>query len=327
VQDKRYTKKSLKKMAAGSADPGQTPATSAKPPPPGAADGLLGEIAGSLDDLKKKWQPAGGPTYGKEKKEKERFRLADLEPSACPFSTGDKQRDKAAVEALAAELDTFQGLFYADQRYKLLVVLQGTDASGKDGTLRGVFSRMSPLGVQTVGWKAPSEEERAHDYLWRIHQKMPRAGEIVLFNRSHYEEVLVPPVNGWITLEQTAQRFAQINDFERMLSETGTVVLKFMLHISLDEQRERLQERVDDATKNWKFDIGDLDRRKQWKQYQQAYENLLNSTSTSWAPWTVVPADSKTHRNLMIALLIRQALQKLGLRYPADPALQGLQVS
>ncbi|MEP6965711.1 MAG: PPK2 family polyphosphate kinase, partial [Polaromonas sp.] len=221
-------------------------------------------------------------------------KLADFDPAAKPLSTGDKEQDKALVEALALELDTLQNLFYADKRYKLLIILQGTDTAGKDGTLRGVFSRISPLGVRTVGWKAPIEDERAHDFLWRIHQVVPGAGEIMIFNRSQYEDVLVPPVNGWITPEQTAQRYQQINDFERMLSETGTVILKFMLHISLDEQRERLQERLDDPSKRWKFSMGDLEVRKQWKQYQQAYEDLLNATSTPWAPWTVVPANSKT---------------------------------
>jgi PPK2 family polyphosphate:nucleotide phosphotransferase len=326
MPDKKYAEKSLKKKLFKVAGSGSAPIPDAEPQPPLSADSLLLEMAASLDDLKKKWQPAGS-LQSNGKKEKDQFKLADMYPSAHPFSTGDKQRDKTAVEALATELDTFQGLLYADKRFKLLVILQGTDASGKDGTLRSVFSRMSPLGVQTVGWKAPSADERAHDYLWRIHQKVPAAGEIMVFNRSHYEEVLVPPVNGWITLEQTQQRFAHINDFERMLSETGTVVLKFMLHISFEEQRTRLQERVDDVTKHWKFDIGDLDTRKHWKQYQQAYEDLLNATSTKWAPWTVVPADSKTHRNLMVALLIRQALQRLGLRYPANPELKGLQVS
>ena len=256
-----------------------------------------------------------------------RCKLADFDPSAKPFSTGDKLLDKAAVDALASELDGLQNLLYADRRYKLLVILQGTDTSGKDGTLRGVFNRMSPLGVHTVGWKAPTEDERAHDYLWRIHHQMPAAGEIMIFNRSHYEDVLVPPVNGWITPEQTAQRFAQINDFERMLTENGTVILKFMLHISFDEQRERLQERIDDETKHWKFALGDIEARKQWKPYQKAYENLLNATSTAWAPWTVVPANSKTHRNLMIATLLRDAFLKLDLRYPpSDPALRGIKI-
>ena len=253
--------------------------------------------------------------------------MADFDPSAKPFSSGDKQQDKDAVDALASELDALQDLFYADKRYKLLVILQGTDTSGKDGTLRAVFSRMSPLGVHTVGWKAPNEEEQAHDCLWRIHQKMPADGEIMVFNRSHYEDVLVPPVNGWITPEQTAQRFAQINDFERMLTENGTVILKFMLHISFDEQRVRLQERIDDETKHWKFALGDIQVRKQWQTYQKAYAALLNATSTPWASWTVVPSDSKTHRNLMIATLIKNALLKLDLRYPpADPALRGIKV-
>ena len=253
--------------------------------------------------------------------------MSDFDPSAKPFSSGDKQRDIAATEALAIELDALQNLFYADKRYKLLVILQGTDTSGKDGTLRGVFNRMSPLGVHTIGWKAPTEDERAHDYLWRIHEKMPGNGETMIFNRSHYEDVLVPPVNGWITPKQTAQRFAQINDFERMLTENGTIILKFMLHISFDEQRVRLQDRIDDDTKHWKFALGDIEARKQWKPYQKAYAALLGATSTPWAPWTVVPANSKTHRNLMIATLLRDTLLKLDLRYPpGDSALKGIKI-
>ncbi|MDI1273114.1 PPK2 family polyphosphate kinase [Polaromonas sp.] len=266
------------------------------------------------------WQP---PTTGRGRP----FGLSGLQPSAKPFSSGAKADDKAAVEALAMELDGLQDLFYADKRYKLLVLLQGTDTSGKDGTIRAVFSRTSPLGVHTVGWKAPSEEERAHDYLWRIHRQMPGAGETMIFNRSHYEDVLVPVVKGWITPEQTAQRFAHINEFERLLAETGTVILKFMLHISFEEQGQRLQERVDDPTKRWKFSMGDLEVRKQWADYQTAYEALLGATSTAWAPWTVVPADSKTHRNLMVATLVRDKLKSLDLRYPPDdPALAGLKI-
>lgn len=254
-------------------------------------------------------------------------KLSGFDPKAKPFSSGDKAQDKASVEALGGELDTLQELFYADRRYKLLVLLQGMDAAGKDGTVRGVFGRLSPLGVDTVGWKMPSEEERAHDYLWRIHQKVPGAGQVMIFNRSHYEEVLVPVVNGWITPEQTHQRYQHINDFERLLVETGTVVLKFMLHISFEEQRVRLQERVDDPTKHWKFSLADLEVRKQWTAYQQAYEALLGATSTRWAPWTVVPADSKTHRNLMIATVVRDTLRGLDLRYPpSDPKLTGLKV-
>ena len=254
-------------------------------------------------------------------------RLKDFDPGDKPFSKGNKAEDQARVLALAREIDELQNLFYADGRHKLLVILQGTDTSGKDGTIRGVFGQTSPLGVHTVGWKAPTEPERAHDYLWRIHQQVPAAGHITVFNRSHYEDVLVPVVNGWITPAQTKQRYQHINDFERLLAETGTVVLKFMLHISFDEQRERLQERVDDVTKHWKFSLGDLEVRKQWTDYQKAYEDLLEATSTAWAPWTVVPANNKTHRNLMIATIVRDTLQALDLRFPPeDPALKGLRV-
>ena len=257
-----------------------------------------------------------------------RFDLSKIDSADKPLSSGDKERDKQATAALATELDGLQEMFYADRRYKLLVVLQGTDASGKDGTIRGVFSQMSALGVHTVPWKAPSDDERAHDYLWRIHQKMPSAGEIVIFNRSHYEDVLVPVVMGSLTPTQTRERYAHINEFERMLTETGTVILKFMLHISKDEQRERLQARLDDPTKRWKFALGDLEVRKRWDDYQQAYGDAIAATGTRWAPWTVVPADSKTHRNLMVATAVKQTLLGLKLRYPpGDPALATLRIA
>jgi PPK2 family polyphosphate:nucleotide phosphotransferase len=255
------------------------------------------------------------------------FDLKSFDPAAKPFSTGDKARDKETAAALAIELDQFQNLFYADRRFKLLVILQGTDTSGKDGTVRGVFGQMSALGVHTIGWKAPSSEEKAHDYLWRIHAQVPRAGEVMIFNRSQYEDVLVPTVNGDITAAQTKQRYAQINDFERMLTETGTVIVKFLLHISKDEQRTRLQERIDDPTKNWKFEAGDIDVRKQWLDYQKAYSAAIAATGTRWAPWTIVPADSKTHRNLMIASVMKQVFLSLDLRYPpTDPKLKDIKV-
>jgi PPK2 family polyphosphate:nucleotide phosphotransferase len=256
-----------------------------------------------------------------------RFDLSRHDPAAKPFSTGSKARDKQRVLALATELDSLQDLFYADRRYKLLVVLQGTDTSGKDGTIRGVFGLMSALGVHAVGWKAPTPDEKLHDYLWRIHQRVPADGEVVIFNRSHYEDVLVPVVNGWITPQQTQQRYAQINDFERLLTENGTVILKFLLHISKEEQRVRLQERLDDPNKHWKFAAGDLEVRKQWDAYQQAYSDAISATGTPWAPWTVVPSDSKTHRNLMIATVVKRALVQLKLRYPpGSPELATLRV-
>lgn len=253
--------------------------------------------------------------------------IADYDPAAKPFSSSNKAADKAAVEALAVEIDALQNMFYADRKRKFLVILQGTDTSGKDGTLRSVFSRVTPLGMHTIGWGVPTAPELAHDYLWRIHQHVPAAGEFMVFNRSHYEDVLVPVVNQWITPEQTRQRYAHINDFERMLTETGTVILKFLLHISYEEQGERLQARLDDPAKHWKFSSADTKVRTQWSQYQQAYEDLLNATSTDWAPWTVVPADTKTHRNLMIALAVRESLRGMDLRFPPlDPALKDLKV-
>ncbi len=273
------------------------------------------------------FQYAGATKAGGAKSSAGTFTLSRFDPADKPFSSGDKERDQQATAALATELDGLQELFYADRRYKLLVVLQGTDTSGKDGTIRGVFSKTSALGVRTAAWKAPTEDERAHDFLWRIHQKVPAAGEIVIFNRSHYEDVLVPVIKGWITREETTQRFAHINAFEKLLAETGTVVLKFMLHISKEEQRLRLQDRLDDPTKHWKFAVGDLEERTRWDAYQAAYGEAVAATGTAWAPWTIVPADSKTHRNLMIATAVKQALQALKLRYPpGDPALATIKV-
>ncbi|MDO5626197.1 MAG: polyphosphate--nucleotide phosphotransferase [Pseudomonadota bacterium] len=253
------------------------------------------------------------------------FSLARMDPGARPFSLSDKEADRERVRALAAEIDALQDVFWADKRFKLLVLLQGTDTAGKDGTIRAVFKETSPLGVRTVGWKAPTELERSHDYLWRIHRQMPAAGEFMIHNRSHYEDVLVPVVRGWIDDRTTEQRYRQINDFERMLSENGTVIMKFMLHISKDEQRKRLQDRIDNPNKHWKFSMGDIDDRAHWPDFQKAYERALRATSTAWAPWTVVPADSKRHRNLMIGTLVRDKLESLKLRYPPDnPALNGL---
>ena len=257
-----------------------------------------------------------------------RFELARIEAAGKPCATGKKGKaDREAVDELAVELDALQNKFWADRRYKLLVVLQGVDTSGKDGTLRHVFSRMSPLGVRTVAWKAPSENERAHDFLWRIHAAVPGAGEIVVFNRSHYEDVLVPLVNGQLDPEAAQRRYAHINDFERLLSDSGTVVVKFMLHISKPEQRKRLQDRLEDPEKYWKFDPADLKAREQWDRYQQAYEDAIRATGTAWAPWIIVPSDSKTHRNLMIASVLRVVLKGLDLRFPPlAPGLKGVKV-
>jgi PPK2 family polyphosphate:nucleotide phosphotransferase len=253
--------------------------------------------------------------------------LSKADPAARPYSTGDKARDKREMLELAQEIDTLQDLLFADRRYRVLVVLQGMDASGKDGTIRGVFGEVSPLGVRTTSWRAPTQQERDHDFLWRIHQHTPGAGELMIFNRSHYEDVLVPVVDGDLPAQATRERYRQINDFELMLSETGTTILKFMLHISPEEQRERLQARIDDPAKAWKFVPRDLEVRSQWPRYMKAYEALLGATGTAHAPWVIVPADSKTHRNLMIATIVRDKLASLGLRYPPrDPRLDSVKV-
>jgi PPK2 family polyphosphate:nucleotide phosphotransferase len=290
-----------------------------------AGDSMAKDISSALADFQ--ISNASGLPSGKAVKAKKAFDLTSVNAAAKPFSSDDKAADKLALDALAVELDALQDLFYADKRFKLLVVLQGTDTSGKDGTLRGVFGRMSALGVHTIGWKAPSEAERAHDFLWRIHASVPAAGEVMVFNRSHYEDVLVPTVNGWITTEQTQQRYAHINDFERMLTETGTVVLKFLLHISKEEQRARLQDRLDDPKKHWKFALGDLEVRKRWDDYQAAYSAAVEATGTPWAPWIIVPSDSKTHRNLMIAHALKRTFEGLKLRFPPrEPGLENITV-
>jgi len=257
----------------------------------------------------------------------EKCDLGRIDAGSRPFGSGDKEADRAEVDTLALALDQLQNVFYADRRFKLLVVLQGLDTSGKDGTLRHVFSRMSPIGVRVAAWKAPTEQERSHDFLWRIHAAVPGAGEIVVFNRSHYEDVLVPVVAGTLKGRALRERYRQLVDFERMLVETGTVVVKFMLHISRDEQRARLQDRLDDPAKRWKFDPADLGVRGQWKPYQRAYEGAIGATGSAHAPWIVVPADSKTHRNLMIATVLRSVLEGLKLRFPPlAPELEGRKV-
>lgn len=256
-----------------------------------------------------------------------KLKLKDLDPGARPFAGSSREADDARLDELAIEIDRLQDLLYANGSAgappKLLLVLQGMDTSGKDGTARSVFSRCSPLGVRVAAFKAPTEVERAHDFLWRVHAVVPRSGEIVVFNRSHYEDVLVPFVEGWIDAAERDRRLGHINAFERLLHDGGTRVLKCFLHISKAEQKERLQARVDDPAKRWKFNLGDLATRAKWKQYVAAYETALAATSTAHAPWYVIPADSKTNRNLMIARLVAEVLKGMKLKAPKpdfDPA-------
>ena len=244
------------------------------------------------------------------------FDLKRFDPAAKPFGSGDKLRDKEATAALATELDALQNLFYADRRFKLLVVLQGTDTSGKDGTLRGVFSRMSPLGVHTVAWKAPNEDERARDYLWRIHQAVPGAGELMIFNRSHYEDIVAVRVKKLFPDEVWKRRQRHVAEFERMLAEEGTTIVKIFLHISKDEQKRRLQSRIDNPAKHWKIHPDDLTDRARWSDFMTAYEEVIGKTSTDQAPWYVVPADRKWYRNLCVARIMLDTLKKLEMEFP-----------
>jgi PPK2 family polyphosphate:nucleotide phosphotransferase len=228
----------------------------------------------------------------------------------------DKSGARESLDAYRARLETLQELLYAEGRHKLLVVLQAMDTAGKDSTIRHVFQGVDPQGVRVASFKAPTSYELARDYLWRVHHHVPGAGEIAIFNRSHYEDVLITRVNGWISAAECERRYRQINDFERMLAETGTTILKFYLHISKDEQKKRLEERRDTPEKQWKFQPDDLAVRAQWDAYMAAYEAALSATSTAHAPWHVIPANSKLARNLRISRLLIAALENLNMRYP-----------
>lgn len=231
----------------------------------------------------------------------------------------DKSGARESLDAYRARLETLQELLYAEGRHKLLVVLQAMDTAGKDSTIRHVFQGVDPLGVRVASFKAPTPYELARDYLWRVHHHVPGTGEIAIFNRSHYEDVLITRVNGWISAAECERRYRQINDFERMLAETGTTILKFYLHISKDEQKKRLEERRDTPEKQWKFQPDDLAVRAQWDAYMAAYEAALSATSTAHAPWHVIPANNKLARNLRISRLLIAALENLSMRYP-EPA-------
>jgi PPK2 family polyphosphate:nucleotide phosphotransferase len=216
------------------------------------------------------------------------------------------------VERLAA----LQERLWAEHKRRLLIVLQGMDASGKDGVVKHVMNGFHPLGCRVVGFGVPSEVELAHDYLWRVHQVVPGNGEVTIFNRSHYEDVLVVRVHEFVPKERWSKRYDQINAFEATLAGEGTTILKFMLNISPDEQLKRFQDRYDDPTKRWKFKMGDLEERKRWADYMAAYEDVLSRCSTDAAPWFVIPSDRKWFRDLAIADIVADALEALDPQYP-----------
>jgi PPK2 family polyphosphate:nucleotide phosphotransferase len=227
-----------------------------------------------------------------------------------------KRKAEAALPRLRIELDRLQELFYADARRGLLVILQGMDTSGKDGVIRHVFEGVNPQGVRVSSFKQPTPEELSHDFLWRIHRDAPAKGEVVIFNRSHYEDVLIARVHHLVPHKVWSKRFDAINAFEHELAEEGNVVLKFFLHIDRDEQARRLLDRVNDPTKRWKLSAADFYERKYWDEYQSAYEDVLERTNTPWAPWYLLPSNHKWFRNLVISAILVGQFREMKLRYP-----------
>lgn len=245
-----------------------------------------------------------------------KIKLADFDTRDTGDFKGGKEEGLKAVAKLNGKLQELQELLYAEGRHKVLVVLQAMDTGGKDGVIRRVFDGVNPQGVKVAAFKAPTPEELAHDFLWRIHKQVPGSGEMVIFNRSHYEDVLIVRVHGLAPEPVWSKRYGQINDFEETLARNGATILKFFLHISREEQKLRLQARLDDPTKRWKFNIGDLAERKLWDEYQSAYQDVLNKTSTEHAPWYVVPADRKWFRDLLISTVLVDTLKGLDMKYP-----------
>jgi PPK2 family polyphosphate:nucleotide phosphotransferase len=242
--------------------------------------------------------------------------LSKLDAESTPGFKGKRKEADERLLELNKRLEALQEALWAEHKRKVLVVLQGMDTSGKDGTIRHVFEGVNPLGVRVAAFRAPSPEELDYDFLWRVHAKVPGRGEIAIFNRSHYEDVLVARVMKLVPPEVWRERYDQINDFERLLAETGTIILKFFLHISRDEQKERLQARLDDPLKQWKFRKGDLVDRAHWDEYMEAYEDALALTSHKHAPWYVVPSDKKWYRNLVVAEVLVKALEDLEIQVP-----------
>lgn len=263
-------------------------------------------------------------------KEGSKLKLSKINPddtSGFKNAKGTKEEALAEMQKLNARLEELQELLFAEGKHKLLIIFQAIDAGGKDGTIRVVFDRVNPSGVRVASFGVPSEEELAHDYLWRIHQQVPRKGELVIFNRSHYEDVLVVRVKNLVPKKVWVKRYGHIRDFERMLSDEGCTILKFFLYISKDEQKKRLQERLDDPTKRWKFRKGDLEDRKLWDDYMAAFEDALSQTSTDYAPWYVIPANKNWYRNYVVSKILVETLEGLKMKYP-DPeeGLEGIKI-
>ncbi|MHB1033900.1 MAG: polyphosphate kinase 2 family protein [Pirellulales bacterium] len=250
-----------------------------------------------------------------------KVRLRDFR-SRLPAGDGDKESARKEMAEHIAGINDLEYRLYAENRRALLVVLQGMDTAGKDGTIRAVMRGLNPQSCQVTSFKQPSVEELAHDFLWRIHRAAPRRGQIGIFNRSHYEDVLVVRVHNLVPKEEWKTRYRRINSFEKLMSASGTTILKFFLHVGKDEQRRRLQARLDHPRKRWKFSLADLEERRYWPDYQRAYEDVLTRCSTEHAPWHIIPADRKWYRNLLVSRIVHDALKAMDPQFP--PPAEGL---
>ncbi|MCL7454726.1 MAG: polyphosphate kinase 2 family protein [Anaerolineae bacterium] len=244
-----------------------------------------------------------------------RVSLADYDPDYTG-SYVDKAAAKAELKRSSEKLQDLQEVMWAEGKHSLLIVLQAMDAGGKDGTIKHVMRGVNPQGCQVTSFKVPTREELDHDFLWRIHKAVPRRGYIGIFNRSHYEDVLVVRVENLAPEQVWQQRYEQINHFEKLLADTGTTILKFYLHISKEEQKDRFEARLRDPHKNWKFSMEDVEKRELWDSYMRAFEDALSRCSAPWAPWYVIPANHKWYRNLVISQIIVDTLTSLDMRYP-----------
>lgn len=252
--------------------------------------------------------------------------LGHRDPDDTALLDADKKTAREELKDLCEQLNGLQEVLYAQNKHKVLIVLQGMDTAGKDGVIRHVFGPLNPQGVRVANFKAPSEKELAHDYLWRIHRMAPRNGEIVIFNRSHYEDVTAVPVYHLVPKKIWKRRFRHLCAFEQMLADEGTVILKFFLHIDKDEQKKRLQARLAQPEKRWKFQKKDLQTRNLWPQFMKAYETALNQTNIEYAPWHIVPSNKKWYRDIVVANVVLHALKKLNMRYPKPENLKGVRI-
>ncbi len=249
----------------------------------------------------------------------QKINIAELDPNDTSAADEKKSDSKDEIKKLVEKLDDLQEMLYAEHRHKVLIVLQAMDTGGKDGVIRRIFEGVNPSGVRVAHFREPSQEEKDHGFLWREYKEVPGNGEIVIFNRSHYEGVLVERVHNIVPKDVWEKRYDEINEFERLLVEEGTTIIKFYLHIDSQEQKKRIRERLDDPTKEWKFSADDLVERKKWDDYMKAYEALLNRTSAEKSPWYVIPSNHKWFRDLLVATILVETLESFRMKYPKLP--------